>query len=155
MIKLLKIAGEKISSSAIKAMLADGDIERANLFLGEDFFLKGEVVQDRQIGKTLGFPTANICYPKEKFPIKYGVYQSWAEIDGKLYHGVTNFGARPTFDNETVMTETHFIGFDGDLYGKTLTVHFTRYLRDVQKFESVDALKAQLLRDVEQVKNED
>lgn len=153
-VELLKIRGEKISSSVIKQLLGAGDIEQANLFLGEDFFLTGEVKRDRQVGKTLGFPTANIVYPNEKFPIKKGVYQTWTEIDGKLYHGVTNFGARPTFDNDEVVTETHLIGFDGDLYGKRLTVHFTRYLRDIQKFDTIEDLKAQLAQDIMGVKNE-
>lgn len=153
-VNLLKINGEKISSSSIKHALKSGEIEKANLLLGEDFFLKGEVVKDRGVGKTLSFPTANIAYPKEKFPLKQGVYASWAEIDGKLYHGVTNYGARPTFDNQTVTTETHFIGFDGDLYGKTITVYFTRYLRDIQKFDSVEDLKNQLMQDIRSVQND-
>jgi riboflavin kinase/FMN adenylyltransferase len=154
-VKLLKINEEKISSSAIKSLLKNGDIEQANLFLGEDFFLKGEVVKDRQVGRTLGFPTANIIYPKDKFPIKQGVYQTWSEIDGKLYHGVTNFGSRPTFHNDDVVAETHFIGFDGDLYGKTLTVHFTRHLRDVQKFDNIAQLKIQLAKDIQMVQKDE
>ena len=154
-VNLLKINGEKISSSSIKCALEQGDIEKANLLLGEDFFLCGEVVKDRQIGKTLSFPTANIAYPKEKFPLKQGVYHTWAEIDGSLYHGVTNYGARPTFDNTVVTTETHFIGFDGDLYGKKITIHFTRFLRDIQKFDSVETLKKQLIQDIRSVQNDD
>ena len=153
-VELLRIDGEKISSTSIKKALKEGDLAIANALLGEEFFLMGEVVKDRQIGRTLQFPTANIHYPKDKFPMKQGVYQTWAEIDGKIYQGITNFGARPTFNDESVLTETHFIGFNGDLYGKTLTLHFTRFLREIIKFDDVAALKAQLMRDVEEVKNE-
>ena len=89
--------------------------------------------KDRQVGRTLGFPTANIRYPSEKFSIKNGVYAGEAEIDGKVYKGIINYGSRPTFQNGEVWTETYFDGFDGDLYGKTLKIRFTKFLRGIQK----------------------
>ena len=152
---LMEMHGEKISSRAIKALLAGGEIEKANDLLGESFFLLGEVVKDRQVGRTLGFPTANILYPKEKFPLKQGVYETRVCIDGTIYKGITNYGARPTFDNTEVLTETYLDGFHGDLYGKQLKVEFVRYMRPVQKFNGVDELKAQLQSDIRAVRNYD
>ena len=147
--------GEKVGATMIKRLLLQGEIEKANAALGENFFLLGEVFKDREIGKTLGFPTANIRYPKEKFPLKQGVYQTRFWVDGKAYNGLTNYGARPTFDNEDVLTETYLDGFSGDLYGKKCKVEFIRFLRDVQKFDSVEGLKEQLNKDVRRVKTGD
>ena len=109
----------------------------------------------RNIGKTLGFPTANVAYPKDKFALKQGVYQTQGFVDGKWYHGITNYGSRPTFDNEEVLTETYLDGFDGDLYGKTIEIRFVRWLRGVQKFSSVDELREQLQKDIRSVRTND
>ena len=147
--------GEKVGATMIKRLLLQGEIEKANAALGENFFLLGEVFKDRGVGKTLGFPTANIRYPKEKFPLKQGVYQTRFWVDGKAYDGLTNYGARPTFDNQDVLTETYLDGFSGDLYGKKCKVEFIRFLRDVQKFDGVEGLKEQLNKDVRRVKTGD
>ncbi len=151
---LVEMGGEKISSRKIKELLAQGNIEQANALLGEEFFLCGEVKKDRGVGRTLGFPTANIEYPLDKFPIKKGVYETETLVNGKAYKGITNYGHRPTFDNERVTTETYLDGFDGDLYGKTLEIRFVRYLREIQKFESVEGLQAQLKQDITRVREE-
>ena len=79
------------------------------------------------------------------------MYQTWAELDGKVYQGITNFGARPTFDNQDVCVETHFVGFSGDLYGKKIKLRFTRRMRDIKKFETVEQLKTQLKQDLEEI----
>lgn len=152
---LLEKDGEKISSRTVKSCLQEGNIPTANALLGERFFLLGEVVRDRQVGRTLGFPTANIFYPDDKFPLKQGVYQTTVTIDGVSYKGITNYGARPTFDNGLVVTETHLDGFVGDLYGRELKLEFVRYLRGITRFESADALKNQLTNDMESVRNYD
>lgn len=149
---LVEMDGIKVSSSHIKSLLLSGAIEEANVRLGHSFFLTGKVVRDRQVGRTIGFPTANILYPKGKYPLKQGVYETKTEVDGKTYKGITNFGARPTFHNDVVTTETHLIDFHGDLYGRELSVCFTRYLRDIQKFDSVEKLKEQLKKDIRQVR---
>ncbi len=154
-LKLLEIEGEKISSRTVKALLKEGNVERANFLLGERFFLLGEVEKDRQIGRTLGFPTANIAYPSEKFPLKKGVYETRTSVDGKAYRGITNYGARPTFGDESVWTETYLDGYEGDLYGRTLKVEFVRYLREIAKFDGADGLKAQLKYDIERVRKHD
>lgn len=152
---LVKMNGEKISTRWIKECLKNGETEKANEALGERFFLIGEVKEDRKVGRTLGFPTANISYPKEKFPLKIGVYETRIVVDGVEYKGITNYGARPTFDDETVWTESYLDGFSGDLYGKELKVEFVRYLRDIKKFESADALINQLQEDIRRVRKND
>ncbi len=151
-LSLVEIAGEKVSSSNVKALLQNGKIEEANLRLGERFFLLGKVEKDRQVGRTLGFPTANIAYPQGKFALKKGVYETRVCVDGKEYKGITNYGARPTFENEIVWTETYLDGFDGDLYGKELRVEFVRFLREITKFSGAEELKAQLTKDIEAVR---
>ena len=152
---LLEIAGEKVSSTTIKALLKEGRVEMANELLAHNFFLIGKVYEDRKVGRTIGFPTANIPYPEGKFPLKIGVYETRVFVDGKTYKGITNYGARPTFEENTVVTETYLDGFSGDLYGKELKVEFVRYLRDVVKFDSVEKLKDQLTKDIKRVKEHD
>ncbi len=152
---LLEIDGEKVGVSVIKKYLVEGRVERANELLGEGFFLIGEVKRDRGVGRTIGFPTANIPYPKGKFPLKNGVYETKACVGGKEYKGITNFGTRPTFDDNEVVTESYLDGFEGDLYGRELKVQFVRYLRDIVKFSCVDGLKEQLTKDIRRVRAND
>lgn len=153
--KQVRINGEKVSATMVKRLLISGEIENANTVLGENFFLIGEVVKDRGVGKTLGFPTANIRYPKEKFPLKQGVYQTRTWVGNRAYDGITNYGARPTFGNQDVLTETYLDGFSGDLYGKKCKVEFVRFLREVKKFDGAEGLKAQLQDDVRRVRTGD
>ena len=143
--------GEKIGAEHIKALLKNGDVSAADKLLCGGFILTGEVKKDRGIGATIGFPTANIFYPEGKTELKKGVYETRAEVGGVTYKGITNFGSRPTFGNDTVVTETHLIGFRGNLYGKTLTVRFVRYLRDVAAFKNAEELTARLHADVKRV----
>lgn len=152
---LLSLSGEKIGSSVVKRALDKGDIPTANELLQEKFFLSGMVERDRGIGRTLSFPTANIGYPNEKYPLPYGVYETETMVGNKTYKGVTNFGSRPTFDDSKVVTETYLDGFSGDLYGKTLSVRFVRFLRDVVRFSNAEELKKQLREDVRRVQNND
>lgn len=153
--KLVEIDGEKASATRVKAFLADGDMPSATKILCEPYFLIGEVEKDRGVGRTIGFPTANIRYPENKFKIKQGVYETQVRVDGVLYKGVTNYGARPTFSDGSIWTETHLIGFTGELYGKKLTIEFLRYLRGIQGFGGVEQLKAQLKEDVRRVTEND
>ena len=152
---LVEIEGEKVSSTTIKSLLEKGQVEKANGLLTHNYFLIGEVYEDRKVGRTIGFPTANIRYPEGKFPLKIGVYETKVCVDGCTYKGITNYGARPTFEEDTVVTETYLDGFSGNLYGKQLKVEFVRYLRDIEKFNSVDELKQQLTKDIERVKTND
>ena len=154
-VELFKMNGKKVSSREMKSFLQKGEVEKANELLEERFFLLGEVVKDRQIGRTICFPTANIAYPSDKFPLKKGVYETRVTYENVTYKGITNYGARPTFDDKSVLTETYLDGFSGDLYGKELKVEFVRFLREIEKFDSAQLLKAQLQKDIGRVRNGD
>jgi riboflavin kinase/FMN adenylyltransferase len=144
---------ERISSSAIRTCLQNGNVQRANRLLGRPYSLVGTVVHGRQLGRTLGFPTANVQVPPQKFLPQYGVYAvraSWeCDNGGPLpLPGVTNIGCRPTVEgNLEVSVEVHLFDYCADLYGKTLTVELVGFVRPEQKFGSLDALKAQIQAD--------
>ncbi|MGN0814057.1 MAG: riboflavin biosynthesis protein RibF [Candidatus Coproplasma sp.] len=146
-VKDVTYEGEKISTTLIKSCLESGDINKANILLGENFFVEGEVVSGVGRGEKLGYPTINICYPEWKFPIKQGVYKVKSEIDGVEYFGIANYGNCPTFDDSRIALEVNFEGFSGDLYGKTLKVTFLKYIRDIVKFSGAEELSAQLASD--------
>jgi len=141
----------KISSTKIRELLLLGSIELANLFLGYRYGLEGVVVEGKRIGRTIGFPTANIrLYEPLKITPGDGVYSVWVEYNNKTYRGITNIGTRPTIalGNERSI-ETHILDFDEDIYGLTLKIEFVSKMREEQRFASLDDLKAQLLLDKE------
>jgi len=150
----LTVDGAKISTTTIKSLLQKGDIEKANYLLGSPYFLSGEIIRDRGIGKRLGFPTANMLISQEKTPLKNGVYRGHVVIDGVIKKALINYGARPTYSLNTPLVETHILDFNGDLYGKELTVYFDGFLREIVKFDSETALKEQLKKDLESIKND-
>lgn len=145
-------AGIRVSSTHIRSLLEQGEMEQVNLFLGHPYFLTGTVVKGRQLGRTIGIPTANILLPPELAIPKLGVYACKADVDGKLYTAVTNIGSRPTVDGHQVRAESWLLDFEGDLYGKRLTLAFHHFLRPEQKFDSLDELKAQILQDAQLVR---
>jgi len=145
-------AGIRVSSTHIRSLLEQGEMEQVNLFLGHPYFLTGTVVKGRQLGRTIGIPTANILLPPELAIPKLGVYACKADVDGKLYAAVTNIGSRPTVDGHQVRAESWLLDFEGDLYGKRLTLAFHHFLRPEQKFGSLDELKAQILQDAQLVR---
>ena len=146
------LSGEKISSTAIKNALSNGDILTANTLLGSNYFITGEVVKGKGLGKELNFPTANIKVGGDKFLIANGVYVTFTVINDKIYPSITNFGAQPTVDGEDTLLESYIDGFSGDLYGKNLTVYFVEKLRDIVKFNSLQELKEQLEKDLRSIR---
>ena len=104
--------------------------------------------------QTLGFPTANVLIDSQKFTIKNGVYSGLVKIDNKTYRSIINYGARPTFDIDKKLVEAHLIGFDGDLYGKQIEVEFLGFMREIQKFTSIEKLIEQLNFDMQRIKGE-
>ena len=140
--------GARISSTRIRALLEQGDIENANRLLGHPHILSGQVVSGQQLGHTLGFPTANLAIPAGLLTPKHGVYACKVTVSGKIYPAITNIGARPTVNGKGVLAETHLIDFDGDLYGKEITVALYAFLRPEQKFASLEELKTQIAADV-------
>lgn len=144
----VKINGEKISTSGVKRALGIGNVKLANELLGEDYFICGFVETGRKEGRTIGFPTANISFPAEKFKLKEGVYKTYADINGNRYYGITNCGKAPTFGFEKFKVETYFKNFNGNIYGEEIKLCFTDFLREDKKFDSVSELKAQLEKDL-------
>lgn len=138
-----------ISSSFIREMLSLGNVELAGTLLGYPFFISGEVVSGKQLGRIMGIPTANQIPDAEKILPPNGVYASRVLVEGKLYYGMTNIGVRPTVENTNQRNvETFLLDYQGDLYGKKLTVQLLHYERSEQKFDSVEDLKEQLYRDL-------
>lgn len=144
---LLKEGGEKIAATRLKKYLSEGDIRRLNCLLGYDYFIEGIVEHGRQEGRRYGFPTVNLTFPGGKYPVRQGVYGGCTETDEGVFLSVVNVGARPTFGVEECAVEAHLDGFSGDLYGKTVRIRLKEFYRPVRKFESAEALRAQLERD--------
>lgn len=143
-----------ISSSSIRRYLIDGRCERAACMLGYPYFLQNTVIYGKQLGRTLGIPTANQNFQDEKLIPAHGVYATASYIDGALYYGVSNVGMRPSVGGDnSVNCETHLIDYHGDLYGKSLTVHFLKKLRDERLFPDLDSLKAAIGQDIEATKH--
>jgi riboflavin kinase / FMN adenylyltransferase len=146
--------GDRISSSAIRQALEQGNIQQANQLLGRTYTLVGEVVQGQQLGRTIGFPTANLQIPPEKFLPRQGVYSVWVQVGGwdspaTPQPGVMNIGYRPTVNGTQQTVEVHLLDWMGDLYGQTLVVSLESFLRSEQKFGSLDDLKRQIAQDSE------
>lgn len=139
---------QKISTTRIKKLLTNGDVEKANVLLGKPYFLTGTVISDRKVGRTLGFPTANLMVSPEKHPLKDGVYAGKIKVGGKNYRAVINYGARPTFEVDERKVEAHLLDFNGQLYGEQITVIFDKYLREIIKFSDTEKLKEQITKDV-------
>ena len=145
--------GEIVSSTAIRQAIDAGDLAKAAQMLGRDYTILGTVVRGDDLGKKLGFPTANLSAHSEQFPPN-GVYFADAILEGKTYPGVVNLGYRPTVSSERSerVLEIHLFDFERDIYGENLEVRFIRYLRPEKRFENVDALVHQIERDVQQAR---
>ena len=141
--------GVRISSSYIRKQIGEGDMATAVRFLGHGHMLTGTVVTGRRLGRSLGFPTANIELPQGVIVPRHGVYACRAYVGKESYMAVCNVGNRPTVQGHQVRTETWLLDFDGDLYGQSVTLEFMYFLRPEQRFESLDALKKAVLCDAE------
>ncbi len=139
--------GVPISSTGIRQLLREGRLEEAADCLGREFSVSGRVVDGNHLGRTIGFPTANLEYPGQLILPKEGVYATRTRVDGTEYPSITHLGGRPTVTDENLRLETHLAGFSGDLYGKEITVFFRKYLRGIQKFETLEELRLQLEKD--------
>lgn len=140
------------SSTAIRQAIVSGKLEQASSMLGRAFSILGQVVPGDARGRQLGFPTANVAAPRQVLPPR-GVYACRIEFEGNNFPSVTNIGVRPTIREEGELTiETHLLDFQGDLYGKTVEVQFLRFLRGERKFSSLEELKAQIARDIQETR---
>jgi riboflavin kinase / FMN adenylyltransferase len=157
-VPLENIDGDRISSSIIRQALIEGDIQRANRLLDRAYQLTGKIVQGQQLGRTIGFPTANLDVAWDKFLPRQGVYAVWAqstafENSQQRLKAVMNIGTRPTVSGTRSTIEVHLINWTGDLYGQTLTVSLQQFLRAEQRFASLEALKAQIQADCDRAKS--
>lgn len=149
----LMVDGEIVSSSLIRQALLAGESRKANKMLGYPYSLKGEVVKGRQVGRTIGIPTANIAVWEQKVLPHKGVYASLVHYNGKKYLGVLNIGKRPTVNNGSDTTvEVHILDFNADIYGEILEVELFDFLRDESKFEGLESLKNQINSDMQKVR---
>lgn len=145
----IDLGGVEVSSSAIRAMILNGRADDASRLLGHRFEVRGEVVRGAQIGRTIGFPTANVAPPEDLVPLQDGIYASLARVGegAELLPAMTYIGTRPAVNTGARMIETHLFDFDQDLYGQQLTTLFVQHIRQDSDFPSVNALRDQLDRD--------
>lgn len=152
MIEPEEINGEIISSSIIRKKLTEGNIAGANEMLGHPFEFSGKVIYGNQIGRTIGFPTANVVYPDILVTIPYGVYSVTIMVDNTKHKGLMNFGVKPTIDdrNKVPVAEVHILNFNNDIYGKTVNINVEKSIRAEKKFASLEELKKQITKDLKE-----
>jgi riboflavin kinase / FMN adenylyltransferase len=145
----------RISSSAVRSALLAGELTLANRLLGRPYRLEGVVCQGQKLGRTIGFPTANLTLPPNKFVPRQGVYAVWVSGAGldRIQPGALNIGVRPTVDGLTEVVEVHLLAGGCDLYGQSLTVELVEFLRPERKFDGLDALKAQIALDCDRARS--
>jgi len=143
----LALSEERISSTRVREALRQGDFALAEALLGHAYFMMGRVVYGRQLGRQLGVPTANIRLQRYRTPLE-GVFAVTVSGLERTYEGVANVGVRPTVDGKEPLLEVHIFDFKEDIYGSLLTVEFKRKIREERKFDGVEALKAQINRDI-------
>jgi riboflavin kinase/FMN adenylyltransferase len=147
-----QLSGVTVSSTHIRDLIEMGLMEQAVRFLGHPHILTGQVVHGHQLGRRLGFPTANMMLPKELVIPKFGVYVCRCIVDGVRYPAVTNIGTRPTVAGVGVTVETWILGYSGDLYGRDIRLQFFKFLRPELRFPSLEVLQQAVLQDAEKTK---
>ena len=152
-VKDVTYVGEKVSTTAIKNYIEQGNLVKAGAFLGRNYSVTGFVIEGANRGKkVVGFPTVNMKYPVDKVEVKKGVYKVKCIVGEEEFIGIANYGPRPTFNEQSSVLEAYLDGFVGTLYGRSVTVEFVEYIRDIVKFESAEDLTAQLKIDLKQAK---
>jgi len=150
-VEQISLDGEVISSTKIRQLLKDGEVEHAARFLGRPYAITGIVIKGESRGKILGFPTANIASKHSIVPAN-GVYAVRLLARERCHDGIVNIGVRPTFDTRSLAIEAHVFSFNEDLYGEEITLFFIRKLREERKFETVEKLIEQISKDIETAK---
>ncbi len=148
------LEGAKIGSGAVRAALGIGDVGEVARLLGRPFTLSGPVVTGAMRGRTIGFPTANIAVAADRELPAFGVYATRAHLDSETFDSVTNIGLRPTFDDGPPSVETFILDFDRDIYGQEIRIDLVSMLRGEEKFDNIEALKAQISRDADAARAE-
>ena len=150
-LEALEVDGIVVSSSRVREWVAEGKVARAAELLGRPHFVRGRVVRGDGRGRQIGFPTANLDLISRLVPGR-GTYAVSVELGGKHLEAVANLGIRPTFAGHTFCTEVHLLDYEGNLYGEELRVHFVERIRDERRFEGIEALTAQIHKDVAQAR---
>lgn len=141
-----------VSSTKIRGFIENGEIEKANKMLGRPFGFPSRVIDGDKRGRVLGFPTINQIIPEELAMPRFGVYQSVVTVNGEKFKGVTNVGRRPTVGTEKILSETHILDFDRDIYGENVDVRLIKFIRPEKKFSSFDELARQIKSDAKEVR---
>ena len=141
-----------VSSTKIRGFIENGEIEKANKMLGRPFGFSSRVIDGDKRGRVLGFPTINQIIPEELAMPRFGVYQSVVTVNGEKFKGVTNVGRRPTVGTEKILSETHILDFDRDIYGENVDVRLIKFIRPEKKFSSFDELARQIKSDAKEVR---
>lgn len=148
----VQLRGATVSSTRIRGVLEDGDVHIVRRLLGRPYSLAGTVVPNRQNGRKLGFPTANLNPSPERALPKHGVYITEAVCEDGTFRGITNVGTNPTLHGDHISVETHLLDYEGELYGKHLEIRFLVRLRGERAFPSLDALRAQIASDTDKAR---
>lgn len=148
MVKPFYLDGVMCSSTKVREYIKTGEIEKANKMLNRPFKISNVIIKDKELGRTIGFPTANMAPKSNMLMPKSGVYSTSTIVDDKIYKSITNVGTCPTVNDEKIKFETHIIDFSGNLYGREIEVMFHGKMRDIINFDDLGALKKQLSLDV-------
>ena len=151
--KEISVDGETVSSTRIREYIENGFPEKASRLLGRPYSISGTVTNGKKLGRTLGFPTANVHIPENKVFPKDGVYLTVTSFEEKSLYGITNIGTNPTVDEKIRRAENFIFDFGEDIYGKEIKIEFLRFIRGERKFDSVELLAAQVHRDIQEAKS--
>jgi riboflavin kinase/FMN adenylyltransferase len=147
------IDNEKVSSTKIRYYLSNGDIEKANNYLGREFSLIGTVIEGKKIGRSIGFPTANLSLDQDTFIPNFGVYTGKIYIDKNIFNTIVNIGLNPTVDDQaTLKIEAHIFDFSSDIYNSKVEISLNKFIRKEIKFKNIDELKFQISEDIKTAK---
>ena len=153
-IKKIQEDGADISSTRIRELIKKGDVAEASRLLGRPYFIYGPIVHGKHIGTGMGIPTINLVPPEKKLLPPFGVYITTVDIDGRIYHGVTNVGNNPTIsDGNRVTVETNLLDVNTNLYGEKATVTFYEFVRPEKKFSSIEELKTEIKKNIRQARD--
>lgn len=150
-VKPVKINNIRVSSTYIRNLIAEGSVNKVKEYLGRNYQLEGKVIKCKQLGRTIGFPTANMKIENEMLVPKCGIYATKVYLNGKTYFGATNIGYNPTVEGKDLSVETNILDFNEDIYGKTIKLEFLERIRDEKRFYSLEELKSQLKIDIDYI----
>lgn len=147
----IRINGIRVSSTKIRSLILEGSLDKVRQYLGYNYQLQGRVIHSKKLGRTIGFPTANLESDNNMVIPKNGIYATKVYVEDKVYFGATNVGYNPTVNGKSLSIETNILEFDEDIYGKNIKIEFLERIRDEKKFSSLEELKNQLGKDTNYV----